>query len=1086
MKFVADLHIHSHFSIATSGQLRPEYLDHWGRIKGVRVIGTGDFTHPGWLAELKESLEPAEPGLYRLKASLKLNTGWTIPETSENSVRFLLSAEISNIYKKSGKVRKVHNVLLAPDFVTAEKIQSRLSALNFNITSDGRPILGLDSRDLLELALDASPDVFLIPAHVWTPWFSALGARSGFDSIEDCYGDLSGHISAVETGLSSDPPMNWLVSGLDRYTLVSNSDAHSPEKLGREANLFDTEFSYAAITQAVRSGDPDRFLGTVEFFPQEGKYHHDGHRKCGVSWAPEETARHDGLCPVCGRPVVEGVLGRVLRLADRTDPDERPNRHSFRSTIPLAEILSEIHGVGAKSKQIVREYAALLDKLGPELYILLDTTPENLRRAGGELLQEAVLRMREGRVHITAGFDGEYGVIRAFAPGEIRRLSQASLFQESSEEKKRPCPDEGEAVSVPGGRKAEPVPPAAAPDGPGRSETLAEILDRMNPGQRNAVLHYTGPAMILAGPGTGKTRVLTARIARLVREGVAPTEILALTFTQKAAREMAERVFRLIPDLAHHNRPAIHTFHALGHAVLREQAHLLGRTDRFTVADEADRRSLLSGLGYPNPEIKALSRRIAETKQHPDGPADPGDEAFGTFLGQYEGLLRKHDLFDLDDLVSKPVRLFRSHPGVLHAIRDRFRWILVDEYQDVNSAQYRLIRLLMPVPESNLFVIGDPDQAIYGFRGADASHIRRFQEDYPDARVYRLPLSYRCTETILSASRRVLGGGSLKSETLKGLNRGLRIRIRHEATDKSEAEFIARRIEEKMGGLRFFSMDSAVATGYETADLSLSDFAVLCRTGRQTAAIEKAFQDHGIPFQTAGERPFFDQEPVRSLVALFRALCRAGDGPLTRPVADRYGIPESERADWVSRVGRESVPALFRDLIARGSVPIPENAQPAVRRLLDLAGEFGEDAEKFLLSTAIGTGQDTLRPDTESVSVLTLHASKGLEFECVFIAGCEEGLIPYRLFGRESDPEEERRLLYVGMTRARSELILTHAGKRFLRGQPVRLPRSAFLDDIEEALAAFESAGKRRSRRRGDGQLGLFGAERPGGNAKRK
>jgi PHP family Zn ribbon phosphoesterase len=331
MKFIADLHIHSHYSIATSKQLVPEYLDYWARRKGITVVGTGDITHPGWLEELKEKVTEPEPGLFRLKDQYRLDgsaepTDRTAPSYLSTptvppgaQVRFLLTGEISSIYKRGEKVRKVHNIVLLPGFEAAETMQKKLDAVG-NITSDGRPILGLDSRDVMEIVLSSSDDAALIPAHIWTPWFSALGSKSGFDTIEECYDDLSDQIFAVETGLSSDPPMNWVCRFLDRYTIISNSDAHSPEKLGREANLFDTELSYPAVLEAMQSGD-DRFLGTVEFFPQEGKYHYDGHRKCGVRWDPLETVRRGGICPVCGKKVTVGVTNRVAQLADRDDPE---------------------------------------------------------------------------------------------------------------------------------------------------------------------------------------------------------------------------------------------------------------------------------------------------------------------------------------------------------------------------------------------------------------------------------------------------------------------------------------------------------------------------------------------------------------------------------------------------------------------------------------------------------------------------------------------------------------------------------------------------------------------------------------------
>jgi DNA helicase-2/ATP-dependent DNA helicase PcrA len=334
MRFVADLHIHSHFSISTSRELTPERLEAWARRKGIQVVGTGDATHPGWLSELKESLEPAEEGLYRLRAeAAAASPGAPLPPEYQGRVlppRFLLSAEVCTIYRRGDRTRKVHHLILLPGLAAAESLQRRLERVG-SLVSDGRPVLGLDAQRLLEIVLESCPGSCFIPAHIWTPWFSALGDKSGFDSIEECYGELAGEIYAVETGLSSDPPMNWACSFLDRFALVSNSDAHSPEKLGREANLFDTELSYPAIIAALKTGaiadgsssasagssTPRGFLGTIEFFPQEGKYHYDGHRKCGVRWEPRQTLEKGGLCPVCGKPVTVGVLHRVAQLADR-------------------------------------------------------------------------------------------------------------------------------------------------------------------------------------------------------------------------------------------------------------------------------------------------------------------------------------------------------------------------------------------------------------------------------------------------------------------------------------------------------------------------------------------------------------------------------------------------------------------------------------------------------------------------------------------------------------------------------------------------------------------------------------------------
>jgi DNA helicase II / ATP-dependent DNA helicase PcrA len=423
-KFIADLHIHSRFSRATSKDLDPEHIALWAQKKGIKVVGTGDFTHPGWIWELQEKLIDAEQGLFRLKPDLAVSIKLEIPASCRDSPRFMLTSEISCIYKKNGKTRKVHHLILLPDFDSVLKLNKRLEQIG-NIRSDGRPILGLDSRNLLEMVLETSDQAFFIPAHVWTPWFSLFGSKSGFDDIEECFEDLTPHIHALETGLSSDPPMNRLLSQLDPYVLVSNSDAHSPAKLGRESNLFETPLVYDAMVRAMTNGQG--FSGTIEFFPEEGKYHLDGHRKCRVRLHPEETKSRNGICPVCGKPVTVGVFHRVDQLADR---EHLKISKDFFSLIPLTEILSEIHGCGPGTKKVTRIYEDLIKTLGPELHILMDAPPEKIKETGGILLAKAIERMRNNKVIRQAGYDGEYGAIRLFDDGEKDELlGQAASFE---------------------------------------------------------------------------------------------------------------------------------------------------------------------------------------------------------------------------------------------------------------------------------------------------------------------------------------------------------------------------------------------------------------------------------------------------------------------------------------------------------------------------------------------------------------------------------------------------------------------------------------------------------------------------------
>lgn len=412
MRFIADLHIHSGYSRATSKNMAPDGLWRGAQIKGITVVGTGDFTHPAWFEELSQKLEPLGNGLFHLREEFRSDT---VYDSCANDVFFLLTAEISCIYRKADKTRKIHSLIFVPDLESALRINMALSKIG-NLRADGRPILGLDAKELLRIVMEASPTAMFIPAHAWTPHFSVFGAVSGFDSLEECFEELTPHIYAIETGLSSDPPMNRRLSALDGLTLISNSDAHSPAKMGREANIFDTDISYDAITAAIKT--KKGFLGTIEFFPEEGKYHYDGHRECKVRLSPQETIANNYLCPVCGKKVTVGVAHRVEKLADRANgakPEGVPPHHSI---IPLAEIIAETFDVGVASKRVDRAYQNLIEHLGNEFKILMDAPLDEIERAGSALIRKAVTRVRTGRVHIAPGYDGEFGTIKIFEDGE--------------------------------------------------------------------------------------------------------------------------------------------------------------------------------------------------------------------------------------------------------------------------------------------------------------------------------------------------------------------------------------------------------------------------------------------------------------------------------------------------------------------------------------------------------------------------------------------------------------------------------------------------------------------------------------------
>ncbi len=423
MSFFADLHIHSKFSRATSREMTLESLWKWAQLKGISVMGTGDFTHPVWFKEIKEKLYNNANNLFELKDNYKTKDIFT---SCISDVHFILSAEISCIYSKGGKIRKVHNIVFMPDTRSVEKFNNILSRIG-NLSSDGRPIIGLDSKKLLKIVLDVSDKAMLIPAHAWTPHFSVFGAGSGFDSLEDCFEELSPYIYAIETGLSSDPKMNWRISELDRLTLISNSDAHSPLKLGREANIFNKEKTYDAIFEAIKS--KKGFEGTVEFFPEEGKYHYDGHRNCGINMSPKETINHNYICPVCNKKLTIGVMHRVEKLADREDGYIIKNAVPFYSIIPLMEILAEVLKTGINSKKVLQNYYMLLEKLGNEFNILLNIPLDEIEKVNIPQLKEAIERVRSGNIHIIPGYDGEFGKISIFK--QIKRQEtkgQTRLF----------------------------------------------------------------------------------------------------------------------------------------------------------------------------------------------------------------------------------------------------------------------------------------------------------------------------------------------------------------------------------------------------------------------------------------------------------------------------------------------------------------------------------------------------------------------------------------------------------------------------------------------------------------------------------
>lgn len=1041
MKFIADLHIHSRFSRATSRSLTPEALSLWGQKKGIKVIGTGDFTHPEWVPELKEKLEESEKGLFSLRPEYAKEIREDVPSSCASQSLFILSGEISCIYKKDGKTRKIHHLILMPDFDSVDKFNKALDRIG-NIKSDGRPILGLDSKILLEMMLEASDRGFFIPAHVWTPWFSLFGSKSGFDAIEECFEDLTPHIHALETGLSSDPPMNRLLSALDKYLLVSNSDAHSPSKLGREANIFNTNPDYDSMIQAMSS--KKGFEGTIEFFPEEGKYHMDGHRKCNAMLHPNETIKNNGICPGCGKPVTVGVFHRVAELADRDVPVLQKD---FFSLIPLAEILSEILGTGPSTKTVNTAYEKLLYELGPELDILLNMNPADIEEAGGVLLSKAISRMRNGEVIKQEGYDGEYGVIRLFNDSEKHELiGQKRLFKAAeSKTGKKPKPNVKKTAKA---KKKD-------PETGEQASFIDPIVDPLNEKQREAVLHTETHLIINAGPGTGKTLTLTHKIAMEVQNnGIKPDQILALTFTNKAAREMMERVNTLLPGITEQGI-SISTFHGFCLNVLREEGNKIDIPPDFSICSEEDSRLIIDDaaneMGADRQTVSGFKKSIPDLKLLFAMGKEPG-EKFNDILSlfdRYRQSLKNLNMLDFDDLEAETLRLFSGHPDISVKYAEKYRKIFVDEYQDTNRIQSLILRHLIKDGINLICAIGDPDQAIYGFRGADIDNFYRFTQDFPGAGEISLSINYRSTDNILEAAAGILD----KQKPLEGKSgKGDFVRISQCGTAASEAEMVVEQVERLLGGTSYFSLDSGRVASHEDGEdnTGFGDIAVLYRTNSQGDAFEEALSRAGMPYVRSGEKPLTGQYPVNVIMRYLQSQIF----PENRLYMDKY-LELMQKYNIETDALSNTIPAgkdivrVIDDIVSMHNFDLSsDESKRAIARLKEaVAGNSGITSITDLLSLERGIDNTALKGDR--VALTSIHAAKGLEWPVVFITGCEDKIIPLKIFG-DSDDDEEKRLFYVGITRARNRLVLSHAKSRKINNRSIDLEVSPYLDLIPE------------------------------------
>ncbi|BBD09759.1 UvrD-helicase domain-containing protein [Desulfovibrio ferrophilus] len=1033
--FRADLHIHSRFSRATSKKLNLRLLAAWARIKGLDVLATGDFTHPEWIAEIEEHLEPDGAGLYTLKDNRRLEreTPFLDGYPLTGQTRFMLVTEISSIYKRHNKTRKVHNLVFMPSLDKAKSFNQRLEQVG-NLKSDGRPILGLDSHDLLEMVLETDPQAFLVPAHIWTPWFSLFGSKSGFDSVEECYGDLAGEIFAMETGLSSDPEMNWMISALDRYRMISNSDAHSGEKLAREANLFSGEISYEGIYRALR-GEAlgHKFLGTLEFFPEEGKYHLDGHRNCGVVMEPQQTLSCGGLCPVCGKPLTVGVLHRIVELADREQPKQPADAPGFTSLIPLPEVVSEILGFGSGSKKVKAFYGRLIARFGSELAILQDIPLEDIAKVSTPLA-EGIGRMRRGEVYRNPGFDGQYGSISVFSP------------QEQSEIK-----DGGSLIKMPAARPpmVRPLPGTGLKPEVRPLSLLSGTPISYNAPQQRAIDAGPGPVLVLAGPGTGKTQTLMGRIGRLLGERDSSRHILALTFTRRAAGELSKRLL----DLRGENKalPRADTMHAMAYECWVDS---YGEAPTV-LSEEGARRVFAEATGLLGKPLKEAWQQVNLARERMQNP--PGDLA--DHFHAYTKTKESWNQTDYTDLLNFWLEQIEAEIWA-----NPYTHILVDEVQDLSVLQLRLIKALACKGGEGIFAIGDPNQSIYSFRGAAGDVQEKFRQWWPQLTTITLGENYRSAQEVLDVTAPLVP----HSPKLKA-NRDVKadIRLFNAPDGAREAAWIGERIRELIG-----STSHSLADNTTEGTLSPGDIAVLVRFKGLIPPLRTTLDRLGLPCSVPEAEAFWVEPRMTAILdAAGRTLGIVGAPEAN---ADTLDIPE--------RVLLKGPVGLAAYLQSNPPFDHLFWTSPQFKKFDKLYTELG-GWPGLLNWVHLQSELDMVRAKAEKIQIMSLHAAKGLEFEAVFLPALEDGILPFAgsefLSGKQAAPmadehlAEERRLLYVGMTRAKSMLYLSHADKRDLYGRELLPTPTRYLLELPDETFAKTTLVGRKVRQ--EKQLDLLG-----------
>lgn len=1015
MRYLADLHVHSHFSMATSKRSSiPEYALSAAR-KGIRLVGTSDCLHPGHLLEIERYLEAApQEGLYRLTVDSLSNLKIPSYQVGEcREIRFILSVEVSTIYKKNGKVRKLHHLLLFPNLETARHYARYLDQ-RCNIRSDGRPILGLDSYQLLEAALKINPHIILIPAHIWTPHFSLFGAYSGFNTIEECFEDLTPYIYAVETGLSSDPSMNWRVKNLDRYFLLSNSDAHNPDNLGREANLMESELSYPGFYSALQGQDPlNQIVSTLEFFPEEGKYHYDGHRKCRISLDPMESIKLHTICPVCHKPLTTGVLHRVMELADRPPENRGSKSRPYTRLVSLLNLLSECWNKNPTNRHVQESYQNLLRHNGPELPLLMEMDPDHLI-TDNPLIKEAIRRMRRGDIHIEPGYDGEYGVIKVFDPAErngLFKTSFATLGKEYGILSRNPGKN---------GRTKNFIISEQLAMGFAHQPAIFRHPKTISPEQQTIIQSPAPHILVQAGPGTGKTFTLIERIKNLIQQADWK-QIMVVTFTEKAADEILSRLHLIIKP------PYVGTFHSISLQVLKNQFH-----QQVYLLTQADQLYILKkNLKNVSCRLHAQSclEKISSIKSNSGtdpvmGSDQVENRQIMSIYEAYQSYLHDHNLMDFDDLLLRSLHYIEQTPDF------SVRHLVIDEIQDCNPLQYRWIKTLSRRAES-MFLIGDYYQSIYQFRGARPDLILHLKSEYPDLQIHHLNTSYRLPWPIIRCGCEIISYKPIPLNLISAKPQcPAWISISEHPNSTIEKSYWAMRIKQMLGGMDMVTSE----TGGESGPQAPEDIAILFRTNGQLKEYARYFAEKGLPVCPLPDYNFLDDPVLKPvLYSLYKLAFPAN--PLIDQILEDEGLSAGA---FEHLMDVDSIAVILQELL--GYYQVEKSPE------LDWMESILTTTPKWKTNLQQMINRQPLVQIINGLRVMTMHSAKGLEFQTVILPAMEEDT--------RSSLQEDEHLLYVAVTRCKENLHLSYSRQREIHHQWVDRNPSRYIN-VFRPLAHF-------------------------------